>query len=93
MALRYRRGVDWVRSVWKSWDALGGAVDPECHEEVATRLAIQERDAVWWRNACLLYFQTFSRRPLPAGVERPAKTLEEYAAQSLLDRRLGEPAA
>ena len=43
--------------------------------EVAKKLAIQERDAIWWRDACLLYFQTFSKRPLPAGVEKPAKTL------------------
>ena len=35
----------------------------------AALLAIQEREARWWRNACLLYFQTFSRRPLPAGLE------------------------
>jgi alpha-glucuronidase len=60
-------------------------VDAERHAEVAKKLAIQERDAVWWRDACLLYFQTFSKRPLPPGVERPQKTLEEYKARSLLD--------
>jgi len=30
-----------------------------------------------------LYFQGFSKRPLPAGVEKPAHTLEEYKAKSL----------
>jgi alpha-glucuronidase len=39
---------------------------------------------VAWRDACLLYFQTFSKRPLPAGVERPQKTLAEYMAESIL---------
>lgn len=52
---------------------------------MAKRPAIQEHDAVWWRDACLLYFQTFSRLPLPAGVEPPQRTLQEYMAKSLLD--------
>lgn len=83
LALHYQRGVDWVRATRKSWDALSGVIDEERHAEVAKKLLIQERDAVWWRDACLLYFQTFSKRPLPAGVEKPQKTLEEYKARSL----------
>ena len=65
------------------WDALAGAIDPERHAAVAKKLAIQERDAVWWRDSVLLYFQSFSKRPLPEGVEKPAKTLDEYKAKSL----------
>jgi alpha-glucuronidase len=83
LALHYQRGVDWVRAAHKEWDALAGVIDPERHAEVAKKLAIQERDAIHWRDACLLYFQTFSKRPLPAGVEKPQKTLEEYKATSL----------
>jgi alpha-glucuronidase len=85
LALRYQRGVDWVRAARREWDTLAGAVDEERHAEVARKLELQERDAVWWRDAVLLYFQTFSKRPLPAGVERPQHTLEEYKAKSLLD--------
>jgi alpha-glucuronidase len=85
LALHYQRGVDWVRATRKSWDSLKGVIDDERHAAVAKKLAIQERDAVAWRDACLLYFQTFSQRPLPAGVEKPLKTLEEYQAKSLLD--------
>ena len=84
LALHYQRGVDWVRQARKNWDSLKGGIDDERHEAVAKKLAIQERDAIVWRDACLLYFQTFSKRPLPAGVERPAKTLEEYKAKSIL---------
>jgi alpha-glucuronidase len=84
LALHYQRGVDWTRTTRKEWDALAGVIDTERHAEVARKLAIQERDAVWWRDAVLLYFQTFSKRPLPAGVEKPAKTLEEYKATSLV---------
>jgi alpha-glucuronidase len=83
LARHYERGVDWVRTARKEWDALGGAIDPERHARVTKKLAIQERDAVYWRDACLLYFQTFSKRPLPEGVEKPQKTLEEYKAKSL----------
>jgi alpha-glucuronidase len=41
-------------------------------------LIIQEKEAVWWRNACLLYFQTFSGMPIPSGIEQPDHTLEYY---------------
>ena len=47
--------------------ALAPFVDGARHGHVRRLLAIQEQEARWWRNACLLYFQTFSRRPLPAG--------------------------
>jgi alpha-glucuronidase len=85
LALDYQRGVDWVRAARKSWDALSGVIDAERHAEVAKKLEVQERDAVAWRDACLLYFQTFSHRPLPPGVEKAQKTLEEYKAKSILD--------
>jgi alpha-glucuronidase len=84
LALRYQRGVDRVRGARRQWDTLSSAIDPERHADVARRLAIQERDAAWWRDAVLLYSQTFSHRPLPAGVERPERTLEEYRSSDLL---------
>jgi alpha-glucuronidase len=86
LALHYQRGVDWVRTTRKQWEALKRVIDSERHEEVARKLALQERDAVVWRDACLLYFQTFSKRPLPAGVEKPLKSLDEYKATSILNQ-------
>ncbi len=83
IALHYQRGVDWVRATRKDWAGLKGKIDPERYDAVAKKLAIQERDAIVWRDACLLYFQTFSKRPLPRGVEKPAKTLNEYKGKSL----------
>jgi alpha-glucuronidase len=85
LALHYQRGVDWVRGTRKQWDALKGIIDSERYEEVARKLSIQERDAIVWRDACLLYFQTLSKRPLPKGVEKPAKTLDEYKAATILN--------
>lgn len=83
LALHYQSGVEWVRATRKTWAVLDGAIDPERHAAVSKKLAIQERDAVWWHDACLLYFQTFAKRPLPVGVERPAKTLSEYKRKAL----------
>ncbi|RYG74364.1 hypothetical protein EON80_02455, partial [bacterium] len=56
------------------------SIDAQRHTAIASKLAIQERDAAWWRDACLLYFQTFSKRPFPAGVETSRKTLDEVKA-------------
>ena len=75
---RYDRGVATVRRMQATWDGVAPFVDRARHEHVRQLLAIQEREARWWRNACLLYFQTFSRRPLPAGLEPLAGTLDDY---------------
>jgi alpha-glucuronidase len=83
LALHYQRGVDRVRATRKQWSLLASVIDPQRHAEVARKLAIQERDAAWWRDAVLLYFQTFSHRPLPKGVEPPGRTLEEFMSKSL----------
>jgi alpha-glucuronidase len=80
LCLRYQRGVDSVRCMQQQWNNLKGLVDEERFRHVAMLLAVQEKEAVWWRNACLLYFQTFSKMPFPEGVEKPDQTLEYYQA-------------
>jgi alpha-glucuronidase len=72
-----------VRETRATWARLAGEIDEERYGAISKKLAIQERDAVWWRDACVVYFQTFAKRPLPAGVEKPAKTLAEYKAKAL----------
>jgi alpha-glucuronidase len=78
----YYAGVDSVRSMQKTWNSLKGKIDDEEFNDVRMLLEIQENEAVWWRNACVLYFQTFSRMPIPAGLEKPDKTLEYYESLS-----------
>ncbi len=75
---KYYTGVDSVRWMKRSWAAVKGNIDEERAEQVTMLLEIQEQEAVWWRDACLLYFGTFSRMPLPAGAEPPAHTLDYY---------------
>lgn len=83
ICLHYQAGVEAVRG-WRSrWTQLDGAIDRERHQHVAALLARQEREAREWRDACTQYFQTFSKRPLPAGVEPPEHPLEYYQAIKL----------
>lgn len=85
MAYRYQRGVNWVRAIRKEWQTLKDMIDAERHAAVSRKLVIQERDAVWWKDASLSYFGTLSKMPLPAGVEKPQRTLDEYKKIDLLD--------
>lgn len=78
LCLEYQRGVDGVRKMQQHWKAVNGKIDVERYSQVSELLSIQEKEAVWWRNACLLYFQTFSKKPLPPGVEAPDQTLHYY---------------
>ena len=38
----------------------------------------QEEEAKWWRDASVLYFQTFSKRPIADECGPPRDTLEHY---------------
>jgi alpha-glucuronidase len=78
LCYHYQNGVNGVREMQATWNSLQGKLDEENFQHVQTMLKIQEKEAVWWRNACLLYFQTFSQQPFPAGVEEPDKSLEYY---------------
>ena len=73
----YDDGVRQTREFLAVWDAMQPYVDPQRFDEVQRKLRIQTRDAVWWRDACLLYFQTFSHRPIPQDVEHPVHNLDE----------------
>jgi alpha-glucuronidase len=80
LVVHYTRGVQTVSNMRKTWASLAPYVDAQRHAEVAAFLEVQEKEAKWWRDACIAYFQTFSKRPLPAGYAPPAKTLQEYEA-------------
>jgi alpha-glucuronidase len=76
----YYGGVEAVRRMQATWKSLAGPVDAERYEQVRAFLAIQEKEARWWRDACVLYFQTFSGKPIPDGYERPEHDLAYYRA-------------
>lgn len=78
MALKYQEGVDEVQNMITTWDSMKAHVDAQRFNEVKMMLNIQLNEAKWWRDACLLYFQQFSKQDLPNGVEKPSKTLKEF---------------
>ncbi len=75
---RYTRGAQNVSAMRNTWDSLAPFVDAERHAHVAAFLRIQEKEAKWWRDASIAYFQTFSQRPLPEGYAAPERSLEYY---------------
>ena len=78
LCYKYYHGVDEIRSIQEHWNQLEKYLDKERFQQVKMLLAIQVKEATWWRNACLQYFQTFSRMPIPASYEKPDKTLDYY---------------
>jgi alpha-glucuronidase len=78
MALRYQKGVEGARWMQQEWAKLNGKIDEERFNHISSFLNIQANEAIWWRDACLLYFGQFSNKPLPEGVEKPLHDLEYY---------------
>jgi alpha-glucuronidase len=74
----YYTGADSVKWMQQTWNTIKSKIDPERAHHVTQFLSIQQKEAVWWRNACVLYFQSFSNLPIPAGLERPDKPLPYY---------------
>ncbi|MDR3119670.1 MAG: alpha-glucuronidase, partial [Mediterranea sp.] len=52
----YNRGVQSVRAFQQVWDRHEKHVDAERFAHIQHKLKIQMRDAIWWKDACLLYF-------------------------------------
>jgi alpha-glucuronidase len=80
LVLHYDRGEEWVEQARKTWSTLSPYVDSQRYNLTADFLAIEEKDAAWWRNASIAYFQSLSHRPLPAGAAPPPDTLAHYEA-------------
>ncbi len=60
MCHSYYTGVDSVRWMQQTWNTLKGAIDTQRWDERSHAPGhAGKRKTVWWRNACLLYFQTF----------------------------------
>lgn len=78
LCYKYYSGADSVKWMQRSWEAMAPYIDEEQFTQVKMLLNIQAEEAVWWRNACLLYFQTFSRKPIPQGYEQPEHNLTYY---------------
>jgi alpha-glucuronidase len=78
ICFKYYNGADSVKWMRSRWNELKGKIDDNRFYDVDAFLAIQEKEAEWWRNSCVLYFQSFSKLPLNPKLEKPEGTLEEY---------------
>ena len=72
----YDRGVRQAREFVDTWMAVKPYVKEDVYQRQLTRFQRQAKDAQWWRDACLLYFQTFANRPLPPDCPAPVHQLD-----------------
>ncbi|RFS14116.1 alpha-glucuronidase family glycosyl hydrolase [Emticicia sp. C21] len=77
LCFRYYDGVEQVKKMETTWESLKPKIDKETFENVKGRLKIQEKEALWWRDACVLYFITYTKTPIPAPFLHPTRTLDE----------------
>lgn len=68
LCLRYDEGVRQAQSFAETWRQMKPYVKASRWQAQMERFERQARDAQWWKDACLGYFQEFSRLPLPTDI-------------------------
>lgn len=79
----YDRGVAQAEQFLATWKAMKPYVDEPRYTRQLQRFERQAKDAWWWRDACLLYFQTFSKRPFPVDCLAPKHNLDDLMKYTL----------
>jgi alpha-glucuronidase len=82
LVAHYTHGVEDVKQMRETWRHVDGYIDDDRYRRVAAFLAIQEKEAQWWRDACIAYFQSISGLPLPPGYAPPRRSLKYYESLS-----------
>nr|MBP7644818.1 alpha-glucuronidase [Saprospiraceae bacterium] len=78
LVFRYDQGAAKAREMKVKWDAVEGMEDKETFRSVRDHLIIQQKEAQWWRDACLAYFQSRSKLPFPVGTVPPPHDVDYY---------------
>lgn len=78
LGMKYQEGVDEVRNMIKIWNNSKKYIDTERYQEISQLLEIQLKEAIWWKDACMSYFQSISNLPYPKEMELPKYSLEYY---------------
>lgn len=78
LCFKYDLGVKQVAQMQNNWNSIEQYIDSERFTQVQSLLKIQHKTANLWRGSCILYFQTYSGKPLPNWFEKPEKTLDQY---------------
>jgi alpha-glucuronidase len=77
LCYHYDEGIRQVRAFQSLWDNAQPYVDAQQFDLVQSKLRSQSRNAQLWKDACLLYFQQFSRQTIPDDIERPVYDLDD----------------
>ncbi len=74
----YSAGVAAIAHDRDVWARMKPYVDTRRFEETSAYLAIEEKEARWWRDANIAYFQSLNHLALPAGETPPEHDLAYY---------------
>ncbi len=74
---RYDMGISQAEGFEKTWQSVEKYIDMERYQRQLKKFQRQALDAWWWRDACLLYFQQFSKMPLPQDCPEPRHKLDD----------------
>ena len=73
----FEEGIKEARGFISTWESVEKYVDPYRYGQVHEKLIRQAKDAIWWRDALMLYFQQYSKMEIPADCTKPQHTLDE----------------
>ncbi len=79
----YDHGVRQAEAFARIWNQMKPYVDAERYEAQKLNFDRQAKDAWWWRDACLLYFQQFSGMKLPLDCPVPKYKCEDLQKYNL----------
>jgi alpha-glucuronidase len=78
MVDRYYTGTAAVKDMQQVWKSMRPYVDGVQFHQVDQLMAVQYDEAIRWRNSCVLYFQTFSKKPFDPKYPKPDHDLQYY---------------
>lgn len=83
LAWHYDRGIREADSFVQTWESVKPYVDANRWQRQLELFERQAADARWWKDACMLYFQTFSRQPWPQESPLPTHRLDDMMGYHL----------
>lgn len=76
LCLKYEEGVNQAAGFRNTWKEVKAYVDYNRFNNVLEKLELQAEEAIWWKNACLLNFQSYHKKPFPEDVTEPVYSLD-----------------
>ncbi|WP_244228399.1 alpha-glucuronidase family glycosyl hydrolase [Mucilaginibacter kameinonensis] len=78
LVYHYYAGAESVKQMSRTWEKMEGKIDAERFSEVKQLMQVQLNEAITWRDACVLYFQTFSKMPIETTYPKSQHPLDYY---------------